>query len=68
LLNIHHLHYATLYHESLILDGWHYLVVLCETHHTGARGIHAWAEARRRKPNAVALQEYWVYTRLHHRP
>jgi hypothetical protein len=54
-LNLHHLKYDNLYHESLILDGKHDLVVLCEPVHLA---FHAWAERPRVQPNAGMLVLY----------
>jgi hypothetical protein len=52
-LHLHHLSYENVYHESLIIDGWHDLVVLCKTHHLG---FHAWAKRYRVEPNVGMLQ------------
>jgi hypothetical protein len=54
-LNLYHLKYDSLYHESLILDGKHDLVVLCEPVHLA---FHAWAERLRVQPNAGILVLY----------
>ena len=54
-LNIHHLTYKNIGNESET-D----LVVLCEDHH---KDFHHWAKGSKRKPDFVALQEYWVRVR-----
>jgi hypothetical protein len=54
-LNLHHLKYDNLWHESLILDGKHDLVVLCKRLHLD---FHAWAERLRVQPNAGMLVLY----------
>jgi hypothetical protein len=47
--------YDNLWHESLILDGKHDLVVLCKRLHLD---FHAWAERLRVQPNAGMLVLY----------
>jgi hypothetical protein len=63
-LNLHHLKYDNLYHESLILDGKHDLVVLYKPVHLD---FHAWARKYRVPPNAGWLVLYQRDIQLTHK-